>query len=125
MISFFRFDTNEEKHALLDRARNVALTAILRYEIAWDKIQFIQLSDTITYKLEATPQESYLLRIHSDRCSRDEIASELAFLQMLHYSKELMVPTGVASKVGSSIKQRPIRLLLKLPGWREMLIHMV
>lgn len=34
MIAFFRFDTNEEKHALLDRARNVALTAIQKYEIA-------------------------------------------------------------------------------------------
>ena len=103
MISFFQFDTNEEKHALLARARNVALTAIQKYEIAWDKIQFIQLSDTITYKLEATPRERYLLRIHSDRCSRDEIASELAFLQMLHHSKGLTVPTGVASKDGSYV----------------------
>ena len=103
MISFFQFDTNEEKHVLLARARNVALNAIQKYDIAWKKIQFIQLSDTITYKIEATSQECYLLRIHSDRCSRDEIASELAFLQILHHSKELTVPTGVASKDGSYV----------------------
>lgn len=71
----FRYDTMEEKESMLARARNVALTALQQYDLAWERIQFIHLSDTITYKIETSTPDSYLLRIHSDRWSKEEIQS--------------------------------------------------
>ncbi|MDQ0720304.1 Ser/Thr protein kinase RdoA (MazF antagonist) [Paenibacillus sp. W4I10] len=98
MNDFFRFDTDEERRALLIRARKVALSAIRKYDVEWDNIQFIQLSgDTITYKIETSTDNNYLLRIHSDRLSREEIRSELLLLQALNKSKDLKVPEGMAN----------------------------
>ncbi|WP_433581318.1 phosphotransferase enzyme family protein [Paenibacillus amylolyticus] len=98
MNDFFRFDTDEERRALLIRARKVALSAIRKYDLEWDKIQFIQLSgDTITYKIETSTDNNYLLRIHSDRLSREEVRSELLLLQALNKSKDLKVPEGMAN----------------------------
>ncbi|UOK61568.1 phosphotransferase [Paenibacillus sp. OVF10] len=101
MNDFFRFDTDEERRALLIRARKVALSAIRKYDLEWDKIQFIQLSgDTITYKIETSTDNNYLLRIHSDRLSREEVRSELLLLQALNKSKDLKVPEGMANYDG-------------------------
>lgn len=97
MNDFFRFDTDEERRALLIRARKVALSAIQKYNLEWDNIQFIQLSDTITYKIETSTDNNYLLRIHSDRLSREEIRPELLLLQALNKSKDLNVPEGMAN----------------------------
>lgn len=97
MNDFFRFDTDEERRALLIRARKVALSAIQKYDLEWDNIQFIQLSDTITYKIETSTDNNYLLRIHSDRLSGEEIRSELLLLQALNKSKDLNVPEGMAN----------------------------
>lgn len=97
MNDFFRFDTDEERRALLIRARKVALSAIRKYDLEWDNIQFIQLSDTITYKIETSTDNNYLLRIHSDRFSREEIRSELLLLQALNKSKDLKVTEGMAN----------------------------
>ena len=52
MKPFFHFDTDETRQSLMSRARSVALWAIQQYEIEWNCIRFIQLSDTITYKIE-------------------------------------------------------------------------
>ncbi|WP_017688027.1 phosphotransferase [Paenibacillus sp. PAMC 26794] len=103
MNDFFRFDTDEERRALLIRARKVALSAIRKYDLEWDNIQFIQLSDTITYKIETSTDNNYLLRIHSDRLSREEIRSELLLLQALNNSKDLTVPEGMASCDGTYV----------------------
>ncbi|MCM3636047.1 phosphotransferase enzyme family protein [Paenibacillus camelliae] len=105
MIDFFRFDTDEERRALLVRARKVALSAIQQYDLEWERIQFIQLSDTITYKIETNTTEHYLLRIHSDRLSREEILSELLLLQALNESTGLNVPEGIASCDGHYVLQ--------------------
>jgi Ser/Thr protein kinase RdoA (MazF antagonist) len=103
MKDFFQFDTNENIQALLARARKVALAAIQQYDLEWESIRFIQLSDTITYKIETTANKSYLLRIHSDRLSKEEILSELAWLQTLNKSIDLTVPEGLASSEGSYV----------------------
>lgn len=97
MIDFFSFDTNKERQALLARARKVALSAIQRYDLEWERIQFLQLSDTVTYKIETGAANHYLLRIHSGRLSREEIRSELLLLQALNESENLHVPEGIAS----------------------------
>lgn len=82
---------------MLSRARNVALTALQQYDIEWTGIKFIQLSDTITFKIE-TNSESYLLRIHSDRLNKEEIHSEIIFLNEIRSVHGLIVPVGVASR---------------------------
>jgi Ser/Thr protein kinase RdoA (MazF antagonist) len=101
MIGFFQYDTDENRRSLLVRARKVALLALQQYDLEWDSIQFIQLSDTITYKIETSTAERYLLRIHSDRLSKEEICSELALLRILNKSDDLNVPEGLASVNGS------------------------
>ncbi|OAB34025.1 phosphotransferase enzyme family protein [Paenibacillus glacialis] len=103
MNEFFRNDTDENRQSLLVRARKVALSALQQYDLEWERIQFIQLSDTITYKIETRTAECYLLRIHSDRLSKEEIRSELAFLRALNKSDDLNVPEGLANCNGSYV----------------------
>ncbi|MFE6073966.1 phosphotransferase enzyme family protein [Paenibacillus sp. NPDC057886] len=103
MMTFFQNGTHEELRCLLVQARSVCLRALDQYELAWDGIHFIQLSDTITYKIDTAPSKSYLLRIHSNRLSKEAIRSELTFLQSLGTSDDLHVPQGVASRDGSYV----------------------
>lgn len=103
MNVFFQFDTDDKRRSLLNWARKVVLTALQQYDLQWERIQFIQLSDTITYKIETSTENSYLLRIHSDRLSKEEILSELAWLQALNQSDDLIVPVGLASRDGSYV----------------------
>jgi Ser/Thr protein kinase RdoA (MazF antagonist) len=103
MMTFFQNGTNEELQLLLIQARSVCLRALDQYELAWDCIHFIQLSDTITYKIDTAPSKSYLLRIHSNRLSKEAIRSELTLLQSLGTSNDLHVPQGVASREGAYV----------------------
>jgi Ser/Thr protein kinase RdoA (MazF antagonist) len=118
---FFHFDTDETRQSLLARARNVALWAIQQYEIEWISIRFIQLSDTITYKIETNTTGHYLLRIHSERMNKEKIISELVFLNELRRLGGLVVPEGIACRDGSYVLeceteegyQRPCVSLMK------------
>lgn len=103
MHDFFKYDSDEELQALLARARKVALSAIQQYDLEWNCIRFIHLSDTITYKIETSTANNYLLRIHSDRLSREEIRSELLLLQALNESNDLNVPEGMSSCDGDYV----------------------
>ncbi|WP_438348487.1 phosphotransferase enzyme family protein [Paenibacillus sp. FA6] len=103
MMEFFQYDTDENRRSLLARARKVALSALQQYDLEWERIQFIQLSDTITYKIETSTTGCYLLRIHSARLCKEEIASELALLHALNKSSELNVPEGLASCNGTYV----------------------
>lgn len=103
---FFQFDSDEARQSLLSRARNVALWAIQQYDLDWNRIRFIQLSGTITYKIETDTKGSYLLRMHPERQTKAEIESELYFLKELSESKfkdDLIAPEAVASRDGSLI----------------------
>ncbi|TDQ33713.1 phosphotransferase enzyme family protein [Aureibacillus halotolerans] len=103
MKSFFYFDSDETKKSLLLRARKVALWSIQQYDIEWNCLRFIQLSDTITYKIETDSAESYLLRIHSERVNKEEILSELVFLRQLAKVDDLKVPEGIQSRNGDYV----------------------
>ncbi len=81
----------------------MALRAIQQYEIEWNCIRFIQLSDTITYKIETNTTGNYLLRIHSERVNKEEIISELVFLNELRKIDNLIVPEGIVSCNGSYV----------------------
>ncbi|MFC9708658.1 phosphotransferase enzyme family protein [Paenibacillus sp. NPDC056933] len=102
-MTFFQNGTHEELQCLLVQARSVCLRALDQYELAWDCIRFIQLSDTITYKIDTATSKSYLLRIHSNRLSKETIRSELTLLQSLGISDDLRVPQGVASCDGTYV----------------------
>lgn len=103
MMDFFQYDTDDNRRSLLARARKVALSALQQYDLQWERIQFIQLSDTITYKIKTSSGEIFLLRIHSARLSKGEIASELIFLQALNKLGELHVPEGLANRDGTYV----------------------
>ncbi|MBE1553906.1 hypothetical protein [Sporosarcina limicola] len=103
MMNFFQFDTDENRQSLLVRAGRVALLSLLNFDLEWEKIQFIQLSDAITYKIGTSSKECFLLRIHSDRLGKEEIRSELALLQALNKSDDLTVPEGQVSRDGSYV----------------------
>lgn len=102
MKPFFQFDTEETRQNLLSRARNVAFRAIQQFEMEWTGIRFLQLSDTVTFKIE-TDIANYLLRIHSDRVTKEEILSEAAFLDELRRKQDLIVPEGIRSSGGSYV----------------------
>ncbi|WP_242403684.1 hypothetical protein [Paenibacillus pini] len=95
--AFFHFDTDETRQSLLARARNVALWAIQQYELDWNCIRFIQLSDTITYKIETNTIGNYLLRIHSERVNKEEIISEIVYLNELRKIEDMIVPEDCKS----------------------------
>lgn len=100
---FFHFDTDETRQSLLARARNVALWAIQQYELDWNCIRFIQLSDTITYKIETNTMGNYLLRIHSERVNKEEIISEIVYLNELRKIEDIIVPEGIVNRYGSYV----------------------
>lgn len=103
MQDFFRYDSDDARESLLNRARNVALTALKQYDLPWERIQFIQLSDTITFKIETSTKNGFLLRIHSDRLSKAEIHSELIFLSELNTSGDITVPEAIRSREGFEV----------------------
>ncbi|GIN71903.1 homoserine kinase [Bacillus sp. J14TS2] len=100
MLNFFQFDTDENRKSLLKRARKIAILSLLQYDLEWENIQFIQLSDTITYKIGTSSKENFLLRIHSDKLDKEEIQSELTLLNVLNKSDDLTVPEGLMSRDG-------------------------
>jgi len=103
MQDFFQMDTEEKRTDLLARARQVALSAMEQYDLTSEQMTFIQLSDSVTYRIESSTGETYLLRIHPDRWKKEELRSELILLQYLSQEAGMMVPTGVASRDGSCI----------------------
>lgn len=122
MSSFFRFDTDEERRVLLARARKALLLALQEYELEWESIRFIQLSDTITYKLETSTADNYLLRIHSDRLSKAEISSELLWLQALNRTEGLHVPEAIASCEGNDVIE--VAIETEIDCWRPYITIM-
>ncbi|MFD3258108.1 phosphotransferase enzyme family protein [Paenibacillus lentus] len=103
MHPFFQYDTEEGKKSLLSRARKVALKALQQYDLDWNCIRFVQVSDTITFKIETDSNDKYLLRIHSDKLNKEEINSEILFLNELCNVHGLIVPVGVKGLNGSYV----------------------
>lgn len=117
---FFQFDTEESKKSLLSRARNAALTALRQYDLDWNCIRFLQLSDTITFKIETESASSYLLRLHSEKMNKDEIMSELIFLSALRNIEGVRVPAGVQSRNGSYVWECETE-----PGYRSPCVSLM
>ncbi|WP_456289898.1 phosphotransferase [Paenibacillus sp. AK002] len=99
MNEFFQFETEEQRCALLERAKRVAVSALQQYNLRWVEIEFIGISDTITYQVRTNIDETCLLRIHSDRRCSNEIDLELQFLDAL-IAAGIKVPTGITTPSG-------------------------
>lgn len=83
--------------------REIVLQALKAYKLDWTKIEYLGTSDSVTFKLETETAGELLLRIHSERCSREEILSELEWLRHLSQIAELVVPVGLPDSSGSYI----------------------
>ncbi|MBD3919454.1 phosphotransferase [Paenibacillus sp. PR3] len=103
MIHSTQLGTEEELQVLLAQARQAALSALQAYELAWTQIHFIQQSDTITFRIETETDNRFLLRVHTNGMSREEIQSELLLLNAIAVRDGITVPTGHASRQGSYV----------------------
>ena len=90
---------NRRTKTCCSKAKRVAISALQPYNLSWVKIEYIGISDTITYKVRTSLNETFLLRIHSDRRSCNEIDLELQFLDTL-ITAGIKVPTGITTQVG-------------------------
>lgn len=57
MNEFFQFETEEQRCALLAKAKRVAISALQQYNLGWVEIEFIGISDTITYQVRTSLDE--------------------------------------------------------------------
>jgi Ser/Thr protein kinase RdoA (MazF antagonist) len=96
----FQIDTEERRLTTLAQAKQAALKVMQQYDLDWERIAFNQLSDTITFKIETSTNERYLLRIHSQMMNKEEIRSEIDWLHFLSNARDLIVPEGVANREG-------------------------
>jgi Ser/Thr protein kinase RdoA (MazF antagonist) len=123
MDEAFHVDTQVRRRATLRQARATALAALQQYDVQVANVQFIQISDHITYKVEASAGERYLLRVHSESRSPNAILSELEWLKALNQTGQLIVPEGVANRSGSYItdvgKQKGLHGWVTLMRWVE------
>ncbi|MFC4099094.1 phosphotransferase enzyme family protein [Paenibacillus xanthanilyticus] len=100
MNSGFSIETDASRRQTLAAAKQAALQAMRQYELDWNAIRFIQVSEHVTFRIEVGEKESYLLRIHPGSKPRPEIASELEWLAALK-RKGLMIPEAVANRDGA------------------------
>lgn len=100
-----------------DLARlETASRALEAYNLQPVQINFLQHSENLTWRVE-TRSETYLLRLHRPGASRQEIQSEMLWLNALR-RKELPVPTPVAAKTGEFVS-RVEDVNVTLLTWQE------
>ncbi|TYP74503.1 phosphotransferase enzyme family protein [Paenibacillus methanolicus] len=102
MNSGFQIETDASRRQTLAEARQAALHAVRQYELEWNEIRFVQVSEHVTFRIAAGEGDSYLLRIHPGSKPRPEIASELEWLTALK-RKGLAIPEAVANRDGAYV----------------------
>ncbi|WP_339315713.1 phosphotransferase [Paenibacillus sp. FSL R10-2734] len=80
--------------------KQAALMALQHFNLDWTQIRFNQRSDTCTFIIETDKEGSFLLRLHSGR-SKEEINSEIAWLELLKRKIDVPLPKGVHNRTGS------------------------
>jgi Ser/Thr protein kinase RdoA (MazF antagonist) len=115
--------TEEELRELLAQGRKAALSALQEYDLAWTQIRFIQLSDTITFKIETESKDCYLLRIHVNGMTKEEIQSEIMWLNALSKCDGITVPKPLAARDGIYVleimTEQDFGLCVTLMHWLE------
>ncbi|TVX86851.1 phosphotransferase enzyme family protein [Paenibacillus agilis] len=122
MYQGWQIDTDEKRRAVLASVRNAALAAVQQYDLAWKRIEFNKISDTITFKIETELDECFLLRIHNNSREKAEIRAEMMLLQALG-SRGLTVPEGQVSRNGEYVLElvsdQGETLYVTLMNWLE------
>lgn len=80
--------------------KQAALIALQNYDLDWTQIRFNQRSDTCTFVIETNQEGTFLLRLHSGR-TKEEITSEIAWLDLLKTKIDVPLPKGVLDRTGS------------------------
>lgn len=97
---FMSMESDNEIKRVLLLSKQAALIALQNYDLDWEQIRFNQLSETCTFVIETTKKESFLLRIHS-KVNREEINSELEWLDILNEKINITLPKGILDRTGS------------------------
>ncbi|MDB4868047.1 MAG: hypothetical protein JWR03_2380 [Cohnella sp.] len=105
MDEAFQAGTEAGRRNTLRKARQTALSALQQYEVHPSHVQFIQVSDHITYQVRTTTGQRYLLRLHSHLKSKEEVLSEIEWLGALSRRGNLVVPEGVDNRNGAHVTE--------------------
>lgn len=100
MSHIFQMDSDEAIKKRIVYSKQAALRALQNYDLDWTQIRFNQLSDTCTFVIETSKDGAYLLRIHSEM-SKEEIDSELEWLDALNEKIDIPLPKGILDRNGS------------------------
>ncbi|MEC0093158.1 phosphotransferase enzyme family protein [Paenibacillus macquariensis] len=100
MTELFKIDSEEEIKQIIRLMKKVALIALQNYDLDWEQIRFNQLSDTCTFVIETSKDGTFLLRIHAGM-AREEIDSEIVWLDDLNEKIGVTVPKGIVDLNGS------------------------
>ena len=93
----FQQDSNMNRRLTIKKTKQAALYALQNYDIDWNSIHFIQVSEHVTFRIQSSEGDSYLMRIHTLDKSYVELISELRWLSHLK-SKGLVVPECVLNQ---------------------------
>lgn len=99
MNNCFRIDSDINRSLTLMRTKQTALNVLNEYDVDWRSIHFIQLSEHVTFRIESSDGEKFLLRIHPESKTREETLSELEWLATLKH-KGIVVSEAVLNRRG-------------------------
>jgi Ser/Thr protein kinase RdoA (MazF antagonist) len=100
MTEVFKIDSEKEIKRIITQSKQAALMALQNYDLDWEQIRFNQLSYTCTFIIETSKEGKFLLRIHAGM-SREEIDSELVWLDALNEKMDSTLPKGILDRNGS------------------------
>jgi Ser/Thr protein kinase RdoA (MazF antagonist) len=114
------------KTGWLRRQRKLAMTALRRYPIEFDRVDLVSAATNIIYRARGSDGRLYALRlVGSDWRTEDNLRAEVAWLRALAVDTEIPVP-GVVDTIegepyvrlrdGHSQKERRALLMTWLPG---------
>ncbi|MDR9856704.1 phosphotransferase [Paenibacillus sp. VCA1] len=105
MNEAFQADTEDSRRLLLVQAEAALTAALEQYDIHEKELDFIQVSEHVTYKIEDETGRRYLLRVHPGSASSAETVSEMEWLAYLAEEEGIGAPLGVKNREGSYVTE--------------------
>lgn len=105
MNEAFQADSEDSRRLLLVQAEAALTAALEHYDIQEKHLDFIRVSEHVTYKIEDEADRRYLLRVHPGTASSKEIRSEMEWLDHLAQTERLGAPSGVKNREGSYVTE--------------------
>lgn len=105
---FDNIDTLTKREQLITLADKLIVNVLQKYKLDGAHAQFIQFSESITYKVQTLAGQTYLLRFHLEPTKEAEIEAELHILRVLGEltnSTHLVVPQGLRNEDGHLVTQ--------------------